>query len=902
MKRFFFFGSSTANAAEENGTPSNDSRTKHQNTLEAGDEGKPSSGSCSTSLPSFRSRRQKRNKEEPGNPKQLRRSMSFSSPATNSCLDERCFSFSGDVPCSLYDESDTSQHPRDVVPNMWSPERNPVLREYAIKIPKEHSAMENDSPCSRCPCSAGHSPVSSPVALRCRPARVSNLLNKNEVLDRYIDRVHEDATVNDKQKKYASATAMVSNLGRPPRPQSIVPSIPKPTKDTTESYLDVDLKDACLPQIAQEDTGDTCKITVMCNVGRNQLTMSDAFEGESATSVEDIYEDLKDARPPSVICPSTSPSSGEEETDDRLLQRAKEVESRFIVPCGGEYEFSMLRDKRMSSNDMFQLIQQLAEDRKQLAHELSSQIKARVAERFSAKEQYKQSKKELDTRTRRLEKEKNEIQTTLEREMDRRSHDWSVRFSRFQSEEERLHERVRELAEQNVSFQREVTFLEANKAEASTKAASLEMQNSKLNGDLEKLRMEHEKLHNSSVDLNARFAEVVEERDHIWEYLKDKEGENKALHKVIARLQTICNEQERTITGLRQGCAAELDKKSVECASDKTRKLQMELIRLTGVEQKLRGENRSCHLEVESLRQETIALLNRMQGAGNGATFCSIRLDQELQARVDSLQIQGLSLLDKISQLCTKLLDLIKRKKLENESFSGNDVLTVSDYTFEYQSIKGGIENLKRSLNTINSVLNEKLNVQEQSGEIAAGSSPSREQTDDFELKLKEEAMLSRVLKEAVLSKELDIERLEADLASSLRIQDVLRNEIQRVQDKLSCITHKAKQLELQVSKKDQVMNEIQQDFQESAKELAALRGTLKTVTEERDLSWQEAKQLRRSISIMQNEVVSLKKKIEALDEDILVKEGQITILQDSIDKPFDIICSPRSMREFDME
>jgi len=258
------------------------------------------------------------------------------------------------------------------------------------------------------------------------------------------------------------------------------------------------------------------------------------------------------------------------------------------------------------------------------------------------------------------------------------------------------------------------------------------MQNSKLNGDLEKLRMEHEKLHNSSVDLNARFAEVVEERDHIREYLKDKEGENKALHKVIARLQTTCNEQERTITGLRQGCAAELDKKFVECASDKTRKLQMELIRLTGVEQKLRGENRSFHLEVESLRQENIALLNRMQGAGNGATFCSIRLDQELHARVDSLQIQGLSLLDKISQLCTKLLDLIKRKKLENESFSGNDVLTVSDYTFEYQSIKGGIENLKRSLNTINSVLNEKLNVQEQSGEIAAGSSPSREQTVSY--------------------------------------------------------------------------------------------------------------------------------------------------------------------------
>ena len=101
------------------------------------------------------------------------------------------------------------------------------------------------------------------------------------------------------------------------------------------------------------------------------------------------------------------------------------------------------------------------------------------------------------------------------------------------------------------------------------------------------------------------------------------------MHKVVARLQTTCNKLERTITGLRQGCTAELDKKFVECASDKTRKLQMELIRLTGVEQKLRGEIRSYHLEVESLRQENITLLNRMQGAGNGASFCSIRLDQE---------------------------------------------------------------------------------------------------------------------------------------------------------------------------------------------------------------------------------------------------------------------------------
>lgn len=185
---------------------------------------------------------------------------------------------------------------------MWSPEGNPVLREYA---------MENDSPRSKCcSCSAGHSPVSSPIALRCRPTRLSNLLNKNGVLDRYIDRGNEDAIVNEKLKQCSPVTSVVSNLGRPPRPQSTVPSIPKLVKETTERYLDVDLKDACLWELAQEGTGDNHKITATCNAFRRPTSMSDASERESATSVEDIYEDLQDVRIPNIICPSSCPTSG----------------------------------------------------------------------------------------------------------------------------------------------------------------------------------------------------------------------------------------------------------------------------------------------------------------------------------------------------------------------------------------------------------------------------------------------------------------------------------------------------------------------------------------------------------------------------------------------------------------
>jgi hypothetical protein len=149
------------------------------------------------------------------------------------------------------------------------------------------------------------------------------------------------------------------------------------------------------------------------------------------------------------------------------------------------------------------------------------------------------------------------------------------------------------------------------------------------------------------------------------------------------------------------------------------------------VEQKLRGEVQSRRLEVEALRQENIALLNRLQSTENGSSFSSIRLAQELQARVDNLQIQGLSLLDKTSQLCTKLLDLVKCRRHENEHDRDIDAL---DYTLEFQSIKGGIENMKRSLRATNVVLAEKQNLIEKSGEAAAGGTSPRAQKDELYL------------------------------------------------------------------------------------------------------------------------------------------------------------------------
>ncbi|GJN08015.1 hypothetical protein PR202_ga25899 [Eleusine coracana subsp. coracana] len=877
MRRFFSFRSSTSNAGNGKAAPTNDARNENKV-----DEGGASNASRSPGTRSFRlSRQQGASKNEESSHQQLRRCLSFTSSAIDRSLDEQIMSFSHDIPCSMSTDSDAPDHVCEAV-----------------------------------------------------PARLTNLLNKNEELDLYIDGEQEAIRVNEKhqQKLPIRSKATYVGRGRPPRPHYAVPSSPKSCKEIVE---DSNIDDVWNSQLAEKGAKGTCKVAPVCYKGSNDEGLFEASsenlshfgECKSMTTVEDIYQDLQDVRPPCFYNTSLDPISStisrffasdachhdgfrgvpdnnlEQDTDEKLLQRAKEVDAFLTIPPVENNELNALRDTRFNSTEMLQLIQSLTEDRKQLASELSSQIKARLTERFAAKEQYRRSKLEMETRIRRLEKEKTDIQSTLEKELDRRSHDWSVKLERFQSEEHRLRERLRELAEQNVSFQREITLLESNKVNVSNRITGLELQNEQLNDELQKVKNGHDNLQNSSVELHDNLNKAAEERAQIRKCLKDKEEDNKALCKVIARLQRLLNEQEKTITGLRQGFCTESDKAA---AGSSDNRVQMELIRLTGVEQKLRTEIQSCTLEVESLRQENTTLLNRLQQSENRSSFSSICLDQELHTRVDILQTQGLSLLDDTSQLCAMLLEFIKSKSSEN---SGSvDAFAAIEYNLKYQSVKGRIENVKQSLHTVKSLLNEKQN-EEKIGESASLLREESLSRDEFDIKLREEAIISRVLKERLLSRELDIEQLQSDLAASIRIQDVMQNEIQRVQDELCCLTHKSKHLEVQVLKKDEIITQIEQGYQESVKELTSLRCTLKNVSDERDVLWQESNQLRNTISALQNDVASLKQKIKSLSEDIqlkeseiLLREGEISILRDSIDRPFGYACSPLSLKRFDRD
>nr|AGT16923.1 hypothetical protein SHCRBa_011_I19_F_120 [Saccharum hybrid cultivar R570] len=865
MRRFFPFRSFTSSA--ENGKAARANDTMNENKV---DEAGTSGAHRSPGARSFRSRsRHGASRNEESSHPQLRRSFSLTSSAMDHSLDEQMMSYSRDILCSKSNDSDTPGHFGKV-----------ELSAGATHVHQEDTAVEENT----------------------WPAKLTNFVNKNEVLDLYIDGEQEVARLNEKQNQKFIIIENPSNID---------------TDDIWHSHH------------AYEGTKGAFKVASVCHEGGHDARFLEAsseylsnFEecrSQSITTVDDIYEDLQDVQPPSPFFYSTStdPISSatsryftadihchdqshgvhdfnlEQDTDEKLLQRAKEVDACLMVPLVENSKLNALRDKRSNSTEIWQFIEGLIEDRKKLAAEVSSQIKARLTERFAAKEQYKRSKLELETRTRRLEKEKIDLQSNLERELDRRSNDCSVKLERFQSEEQRLQERVRELAEQNVSFQREITLLESYKVDATSRIKSLELQNKHLNNELQEVKDDRDNLHSSSVELQDNLNIAIVERDMIRESLKDKEEDKKVLHKIIARLQRTSNEQEKTITSLRKGFGAEIEKRAAG-NSDIINRMQMELLRLTGVEQNLRREIQSCTIEMESLRQENVAIFNRLQRSEDGANFSTVRLDQELQARVESLQTQGLSLLDDSSQLCAKLLELIKSKKSENSS--DVDALVAIEYTLKYQSMIGGIENVKQSLRMIKSLLTEKQN-EEETEQRAEGYLSGQEKLsrDDIEIKLREEAMTSRVLKEKLLSKELDIEHLQSDLAASVRVQEVLQSEIQRVQDELCCLTHKYKHLEVQGLKKDEIINQVE----------AGLPGICKGT----DCSSLHAQNNEKNCQWLANEVASLKQKIRALDEDlrlkeseILLREGEISILRDGSDKPFDIICSPRSMRQFGME
>ncbi|XP_049404485.1 uncharacterized protein LOC125867940 [Solanum stenotomum] len=771
----------------------------------------------------------------------------------------------------------------------------------------------------------------------------SNVSSK--VLDRYIDGEQE-------QEKRASANLFPTEddleIGYackqlPPRVHLTAPGSPladvRKQRPMSQSFRETKPSKLCFTSGELGDTGFehesprklAKKVVERLSQSRSMAKISsEDFDSDGPITIEDIYSGNL-SRCPSVCsdsvprksCSADDPSGRtyeyhhveipgldeknylgmEDDSDLVLLRKLKEAEERAVLLSEELEEGKFLHGRGLSVPMLIQTIRSLTEEKVQMAFEVSSMLQDQVAERASAKEEARLLQEELDSRTRRLETEKNELQSALEKELDRRSSEWSLKLEKYQIEEHRLRERVRELAEQNVSLQREVSSFNEKEVDNRSKISFSEKQLEDLSKRIEEVSEENQNLRQQLSQLQEEYRVAQDDREYVRENYQEKVKECEDLHRSIARLQRTCNEQEKTIDGLRGFCE-DVGKKTPANYDNQLEKLQVEQIRLVGVERALRKEVESFQIQIDSLRHENISLLTRLRGNGKEGGFSTFKLDQELCNRVCCLQNQGLNLLKESSQLCGKLLEYTKENVRQNGGIDGQFLI---ECNVKIQGLKRGIETLTSSLQTVSSVINEKSypvnsDSQPSSRGDAFHQQNSQKPDEIKQSELKSETLLTAVLREKLYSKEMDIEQLLADLAAAVRGNDILKCEVQNALDTLSCAKHKLKDLELQMIKKDENINQLQNDLQECMKELSLMKGILPKVSQERDFMWEEVKNYSEKNMLLNSEVNALKKKVETLDEDILMKEGQITILKDSIGKPFDLLASPDSTREFLLE
>ncbi|KAJ4824599.1 hypothetical protein Tsubulata_010912 [Turnera subulata] len=869
----------------------------------------------------------------------LRRSRSYSSAAfLAEGLEKKILSSTGDQnrsPSSGTSRSQCNHSSQRAV----TPERKSKPKQIDVSAVQNANALERPSSSHSHPDFSGNSSVSNA---------------STKVLDRYIDGEQQQERSKSRNSSRRNYSATGQSGGRlPPRVQNTAPTSPTDSvKDKPRSQSFRDAKGTRLQFSSRDWVENGFGHESPRRLAKNVIerlsqtyvlpkSNSKEFEHDIPITLEDIYGEPDSRYFDSKMDGHAPKSHSSQElydnidsydgcdfssfqkqnfyhegnagflnnvqigdaSDLELQQRSKEAEERVLHLSEELDQQTFLQLTGFDVPSLIQCIKKLMEDKISLAIEVSGLLKSQINERDFAKEELRAAKAELESQTRRLEKEKNELQSALEKELDRRSTDWSLKLDKYQVEEQRLRDRVRELAEQNVSLQREVSSFNERETESKNVIKHSNEQLSHLTKRVEELDEENQDLKEKLSELQEKFSAAEEALDCVKRNFEEKDEDCKELQKSIVRLLRTCSDQEKTIEGLREG----FKEQALEKPDKRVAKLQMEQMRLTGVELALRREVESQRLESDSLRHENINLLNRMKGNAKEIGALYFKLDKELWTRTCYLENQGISMLQDSNQLCSKLLEYIKGKLGQlQENKHGIDGQFILESDVKVKGFRRGTESLTRSLHMASSLLQEKANSISSishspcTNTDGSGKLNHLKSEESLRLELKEEILLTRLLREKLYSKELEVEQLQAELAAAVRGNDILRCELQNAQDNLSCANHKLKDFELQMLKKDETMSRFQNSLEESTKELTIIRGMLPKVSQERDLMWEEVKQYNEKNMLLNSEVNMLKKKIDALDEDILLKEGQITILKDALGKrPFDILGSPDSTREF---
>ncbi|XP_078430031.1 uncharacterized protein LOC144702042 [Wolffia australiana] len=835
MRRFFFFRSSSLKGEKdnENSGVANDDKENFLGSSVA-EEKKSVSHTLEVSASA-----------------RLRRSLSLSTLEPHNM--ERCLASSADLSGSLSDCSNIPDQP------------------FEIPFSHERRAERLHSPgfSRRKPESQVYSAHSSPIRSGRRSSRVFEMMNEKAVQDNFYterDIEHKEIILKSRDSSFASYSGQSSERITRVHPCSRKP----PRGDIIGHEFD------CARNSNERDS-------------RSFLEKFEGnFKSQTSIMVKDIYDNnsnsLMENRSHDLLCLHSTVDGYLSEArdasftgkhgdrlDKELHAKLNEVEdqAKIIPEIQVDIENVSVSDERIMN-----LLIKVSEEKRKLASELSFHLRSRISERSNAREALKQAKRDLDTRTRRLERERDEVKSCLEKELERRSNDWSATLERFQAEEKRLNARIRELAEQNGCVRKEAASLSTKQLEVQHHVKDLESKLNVTKVTLENMSSENSLLRKALSDLKEKFNAVEADCKSVKRSLKLAEEEAKETKRVISKLHIIRADQEKTIAGLRKVRTGQPQDDDDALLSE----LRAENTRLAGVELGLRNESESLRNQVESLKREIDFLL--VSNRSNKSLF---GLDQELHSQMDSLKNEAFTLLDESDSLC---YELINRCDFENGAVRRYDGPSLLELDMKFQGLRREVKIFKRRVESLSLAFDQRsklddFDVKEQARNME-GDQPREE---ELELKLMAEALLTSVLKEKLLQKELDLGRLQVELGSSVKESEVLQAKFNSMQDDASSLTDQVKDMKHQILKKDESISRLQQDFQGCSEELRTNEEMLLKISNERDHLWKELNRSREKCMLLDHEVKLLRKKIEDLEEDVLIKEGQITILRDNFEK-----------------
>ncbi|KAJ7514968.1 hypothetical protein O6H91_23G067100 [Diphasiastrum complanatum] len=382
-----------------------------------------------------------------------------------------------------------------------------------------------------------------------------------------------------------------------------------------------------------------------------------------------------------------------EEKIQAAEERLATVEKEIAFPFDGQSPnvCKGCRENTASSiRFMKQIIEQLQEETKLLALEVVSEVKVRIFEREKVWEIVELMKKETELFLNNLERHKMQNQTNLENELQRREAEWCSKLKRMQAEERRLRERVRELAEEKIGLQKELAAVASKGTALTAKARTFEIQT-----DLHKKRLEDTEttileLRQSLMTSHRRTREAERELDEVKKNYTEKDVENIDLRRLIGRLQQLCTDHEKSIQGLWQAIKRGVGAGTRSEDEGQALGLQHELVRLSGVEQKLRNDLELSRREVTTIRRELRHLVDQLKTEKTDVAPSMNSKDKEYQEHLHTLQTRIKELQNENHISIVKLKAALKEKQ---------DLLTSSEVLNSVRAcLEGDVKALQQEL------------------------------------------------------------------------------------------------------------------------------------------------------------------------------------------------------------